>query len=77
MSALTKRSTVYFDPSIHNILKIKALESSRSISDLVNEAILHEFSEDAEDLEAFKKRASEPSVSFEDLVKGLKADGKI
>lgn len=77
MSTLTKRATVYFDPSIHNILKVKALESSRSISDLVNEAILHELSEDAEDLEAFEQRASEPSISFEELVKGLKADGKI
>ncbi|MCD6150271.1 MAG: CopG family transcriptional regulator [Deltaproteobacteria bacterium] len=77
MSALTKRSTVYFDPSIHNILKVKALETSRSISDIVNEAILHELSEDAEDLEAFEQRASEPSISFEDLLKGLKADGKI
>jgi len=77
MSALTKRSTVYFDPSIHNILKVKALETSRSISELVNEAIFHELSEDAEDLEAFKKRAAEPSVSFENLIKGLKSDGKI
>jgi len=77
MSALTKRATVYFDPSIHNILKVKALETSRSISDIVNEAILHELSEDAEDLEAFKQRASEPSISFENLLKELKADGKI
>ena len=77
MSALTKRSTVYFDPSIHNILKVKALETSRSISDIVNEAILHELSEDAEDLEAFEQRASEPSISFENLLKELKADGKI
>lgn len=77
MSTLTKRSTVYFDPSIHSILKVKALVSSRSISDLVNEAIRHEFLEDAEDLEAFEQRALEPSISFEDLVKGLKADGKI
>lgn len=77
MSTLTKRTTIYFNPSIHKIIKVKALESSRSISDLVNEAIIHEFSEDAEDLEAFEQRASEPSISFEDLVKGLKADGKI
>ena len=77
MCALTKRSTVYYDPTIHKVLKVKALETSRSISDLVNEAILHELSEDAEDLEAFEQRASEPSISFEDLVKGLKADGKI
>lgn len=77
MSVLTKRSTVYFDPSIHTILKVKSLESSRSISDLVNEAIRHELSEDADDLNAFDQRLSEPSISFEDLVKELKADGKI
>ena len=77
MSAFTKRSTVYFDPTIHKILKLKALEASCSVSDLVNQAVLHELAEDAEDLEAFEKRASEPSISFEDLVKGLKADGKI
>ncbi len=77
MSILTKRTTIYFNPSIHNIIKVKALESSRSISALVNEAIIHELSEDAEDLETFEQRASEPSISFEDLVKGLKADGKI
>lgn len=77
MSALTKRSTVYFDPMIHNILKVKSLETSRSISELINEAILHELAEDAEDLKAFEERTSEPSISFEDLVKGLKVDGKI
>ena len=77
MSTLTKRTTIYFNPLIHSIIKVKALESSRSISDLVNEAIINEFSEDAEDLEAFEQRASEPSISFEELVKGLKADGKI
>lgn len=77
MSNHTKRSTIYFKPSVHNILKVKALETSRSISALVNEAVLHELAEDAEDLEAFEKRASEPSISFEELVRGLKADGKI
>jgi hypothetical protein len=77
MATLTKRSTIYFDPAIHKALKLKALEASCSVSDLVNQAVLHELTEDFEDLEAFEKRATEPSISFEDLVKGLKADGKI
>ena len=77
MSTFTKRSTVYFDPAIHKILKLKALEASCSVSDLVNRAVCHELAEDLEDLEAFEARASEPSISFEELVKGLKADGKI
>lgn len=77
MSALTKRSTVYFDPAIHNILKVKSLETSRSISELIHEAILHELAEDADDLKAFEERISEPTILFEELLKGLKADGKI
>ena len=77
MTAFTKRSTVYFDPAVHKILRLKALEVSCSVSDLVNQAVLHELAEDLEDLEAFDARADEPSISFEDMVKGLKADGKI
>lgn len=77
MSALTKRSTIYLDPSVHKVLKVKSLETSRSISELVNEALLNDLMEDAEDLQAFEERASEPTISFETLVKNLKADGKI
>ena len=77
MSTLTKRATVYLDPSIHRILKVKSLQTSKSISELINEAILHELGEDAEDLEAFEMRESEESISFESLLKDLKKDGKL
>ncbi|MFH1441003.1 MAG: ribbon-helix-helix domain-containing protein [Candidatus Omnitrophota bacterium] len=74
---LTKRSTVYFDPAIHRALKLMAIETEQSISDIVNEAIRHELAQDQEDLEVFAKRAKEPSISYEALLKKLKADGKI
>lgn len=77
MIKLSKRATIYLDPDLHKILKFKAVETSRSISDLVNDAIRHELAEDQEDLEVFKKRAREKTVSYEDLLKELKADGKI
>ena len=77
MIKLSKRATIYLDPELHKILKFKALETERSISDLVNDAIRHELAEDLEDLEAIKKRAKEESISYEDLLKELKADGKI
>ena len=77
MATLTKRATVYFDPAIHRVLKMKAAETEHSISDIVNEALRHELAEDQEDLAAFSKRAKEPAVSYEDLLKKLKADGKI
>ncbi|MBI4309411.1 MAG: CopG family transcriptional regulator [Candidatus Omnitrophica bacterium] len=77
MTTLIKRATVYLDASIHKALKIKALESDVSVSQLVNEALHHELLEDQQDLEAFAKRAKEPTVSYEQLLKKLKADGKI
>lgn len=73
----TKRSTVYFDPAIHKVLRLKALETNCSISDIVNEALKHELAQDQEDLDVFAQRAKEPAISYEALLKKLKADGKI
>lgn len=39
MSHLTKRSTNYFDPAIHKALRLKSAETSRSLSELVDEAL--------------------------------------
>jgi hypothetical protein len=77
MAALSKRSTVYLDPSLHQALRIKALETSRSMSDLINETVKEALAEDAEDLLAFEKRANEPVISYEKMVKRLKKDGRI
>jgi len=77
MSTPTKRSTVYFDPAIHRALRLKSAETDRSISDLVNDAVKASLAEDAEDLAAFEERASEPNLSFEQVVKDLKRSGKI
>ena len=77
MSTLTKRATIYLDPAMHKALKVKAMEADLSISEVVNTALQHELLEDQEDLEAFKQRAKEPSISYEQLLKKLKADGKI
>ncbi len=77
MATLTKRATIYFDPSLHRALKIKSVETEHSISEIINEALCHELAEDQEDLAAFSKRAKEATISYENLLKKLKADGKI
>lgn len=77
MSALTKRATVYLDPAIHKALRLQSVETSRSMSELINDAIRAELAEDASDLAAFDERAHEPNVGFENFVKGLKRDGTI
>ncbi len=77
MSNLSKRSTVYFDPAIHNALKLKAASTDSSVSELIDEAVRLFMREDNEDLRAVKQRASEPEISYEALLASLEADGKI
>ena len=77
MSTLTKRATVYLDPVLHKALRLKSVETSRSVSDLINDAVRDELAEDADDLATFKMRVKEPTVPFEVFVKDLKRHGKI
>jgi predicted DNA-binding protein len=77
MTALSKRSTIYLDPALHQALRLKALETSRSMSEIINEAVKEALAEDAEDLAAFDERADEPLISYEQMVKRLKKDGRI
>jgi len=72
-----KRATVYFDPFLHRALRLKAAETDRSISELVNDAVKAALAEDAGDIEAFEIREKEPDYAFEDVVKDLKRRGKI
>ena len=72
-----KRTTVYFDPEIHQALRLKSAVSDRSISEMVNDAVRSSLAEDAEDLAAFDDRADEPAVDFEDFVKKMKRSGKL
>ena len=72
-----KRTTVYFDPTLHRALRVKAAETEQSVSDLVNSAVRRSLAEDADDLEAFEARAGEPNLQFEDVVRDLKRRGKL
>jgi hypothetical protein len=75
--AATKRATVYLEPELHRALRVKAVETDRTISDLVNDAVRSNLAEDAEDLEAFENRAKERTLSFEQVVRDLKRRGKL
>lgn len=77
MSAKGKRATIYFDSDLHKALRLKAVETEKSMSDVVNDAVRILLSEDAEDLQAIEERATETTVSFESFVKDLNARGKL
>jgi len=77
MSKLSKKSTVYFEPDIHQALKIKAVTTHRSVSEVVNEAVRLALREDQEDLAAFAQRANEATLSYEEVLEDLKSHGKL
>jgi len=77
MSALTKRATVYLEPALHKALRLQSIETSRSVSELINDAVRDELAEDANDLALFAARENEPTLDFEDFVKELKLDGTL
>jgi plasmid stability protein len=72
-----KRATVYLDPELHRAVRIKAAETEKSVSELLNEALRQSLTEDAEDLAAFRSRSKEPSLDFETVLKDLRRRGKL
>ena len=66
-----KRTIIYFDAEVHQSLRLKSIETGRSLSDFVNEAVRLALNEDSEDLAAFEERAAEENISFEDVVEDM------
>ena len=77
MSVPAKRATIYFSPEIHKALRLKSAHTEQSISDIVNDAVRQSLLEDQEDLQAFEDRVAEPVMTYEALLKDLKAHGKL
>lgn len=77
MSTLSKKSTIYLDPELHKALRLKSIETSQSMSEVINDAIRLALTEDAEDLAAFQERANDPIISFESALEDLRRNGKI
>lgn len=77
MAKLSKRSTIYLDPVLHQALRLKSIEISRSMSEIINDVLKEALAEDAEDLAVFDERTDEPLISYEQMVKRLKKDGRI
>jgi len=77
MGTTSKRSTVYFDEDLHAALRLKAVHTHRSVSDIVNDAVRLALAEDQEDLAAFQDRTGEPALSYEELLNDLKTHGKL
>jgi hypothetical protein len=77
MKTNVKRTTVYLEPQLHRALRIKAAQMNHSMSELIQDAIKISLAEDAIDLAAYEERKHEPRMTFEEVVKKLRKNGKI
>jgi plasmid stability protein len=75
--SLAKRATVYLEPEVHRALRMKAAETEKSMSDLVNTALRQSLAEDADDLASFRARSKEKNLDFETFVRDLRRRGKL
>jgi len=71
------RTTVSFNEDLLKLLKLKALETSSSVSNLINDIVSDAFREDSNDLKVFDERKNEQTISFESFLKQLESDGKL
>jgi len=77
MTTPTIRSTLYLEPGLHQALRLKAATEHRSMSEIVNDAVRASLQEDEEDITAFSDRSKEKSMSYEQFLGKLKADGTL
>lgn len=77
MESTASRATIYLDPQLHKALRLKAAATHRSVSEIVTEAVRQALREDHDDLSAFEERAAEKTLSYEGLLKKLKANGDL
>ena len=74
---MSKRTTIYLEPDLHQALRMKSAVTNRSMSALINDMVRERLAEDAEDLRILRDRADEPEMSYEALLQDLQAHGKL
>ena len=65
---MSVRTTVTLEDELIKLLKLKALENSSTVSTLLNEIVTEAFRQDSDDLQTFKERENESSISFESFL---------
>ncbi len=69
------RTTITLNDTLYKTLRLQAAASDTTISSIVQDALVQQLLEDAEDLEDARARAEEPNHPFDQLVAELKAEG--
>lgn len=64
MTTPAKRTTIYLDDDLHKALRLKAIAVSKSVSDLVNEAVRDSLKKDKRKYNTILEIMSEPKGRF-------------
>ena len=56
---------------------MKSVQTNKSISQIINEAVQYILLEDLADISAFEERAAEPTITYSDFLQDLKTNGKL
>jgi len=74
---MSTRTTVSLEDDLLKLLKLKAVETSTSVSNLLNNILFDAFREDGNDLEIFRDREKESSISFESFLQELRSENRL
>lgn len=61
----SRRAVVCLNLHLHRALRLKVVKTSRSVSELVSDAVGEAFVKDAEDIIVFEQRAAQPLINYD------------
>lgn len=76
---MTTKATLYIDTDLYKAIKLRAVESGHSISNLMNDALRAQLNEDLEDINSIRHRLSlkEKPLTYEQALQELRDDGRL
>ena len=69
------RTTITINDTIFRALKMRAVESDETVSQLIEDAVKYQILEDSKDIQDAHNRESEPTLDFNELVSKFKSEG--
>jgi len=69
------RVTLHLEDSLLQAIRLKAVDTKQSMSDLVNDALEASLHEDLEDIKSWEDRKDEETYGYEEFVNLLQKDG--
>jgi len=67
-----KRATVYFEPEVYQALRVRAIATHRSVSELVNESVRTALALAGAEISVITRPKKGSSASFDRLAQALK-----